>query len=128
MGGFSSPEDVRELLGPPKQTALPCMYVNPPVNSTAQSVAESEAERALQKNWPMFPRGPLRDYLDAYVRMNHRAPGIEGLRLVGVCIELGNFGHLILGKVSIDGLIDACFLLILLFFSFLGESCCTGWL
>ncbi|CAH0031841.1 unnamed protein product [Clonostachys rhizophaga] len=80
MGGLSSPEDVRELLGPPKQTALPCMNVPPPVNL---SVAELEAERALQKNWPMFPRGPLRDYLDAYVRMNNRAPGIEGLRLVG---------------------------------------------
>ncbi|CAI6091800.1 unnamed protein product [Clonostachys chloroleuca] len=97
MGGLSSPEDVRELFGPPKQTALPCMYVTPPANP---SVAEMEAERALQKNWPMFPRGPLRDHLDAYVRMNNRAPGIEGLRLVGICIEPGNSGHLIFGSVD----------------------------
>uniref|UniRef100_A0A8H7NBD6 Uncharacterized protein n=1 Tax=Bionectria ochroleuca TaxID=29856 RepID=A0A8H7NBD6_BIOOC len=80
MGGLSSPEDVRELLGPPNQTALPCMNVTPPMNP---SVAESEAERALQKNWPTFPRGPLRDYLDTYIRMKYRARGIEGLRLVG---------------------------------------------
>ncbi|CAI6091038.1 unnamed protein product, partial [Clonostachys chloroleuca] len=28
MGGLPSPEDVRQLLGPPKQTALPFNNVN----------------------------------------------------------------------------------------------------
>ncbi|VUC30821.1 unnamed protein product [Clonostachys rosea] len=85
MGGLSSPEDVRQHLEPPKHTTLPFMYVYPAANPAAgpavQAAPESEEERAVQKNWPMFPRGPLRDYLDGFVRMHNRAPGIEGLRL-----------------------------------------------
>ncbi|CAG9955445.1 unnamed protein product [Clonostachys rosea f. rosea IK726] len=112
MGGLPSPEDVRQLLGPPKQTALPFNNVNQAVNPAAQSVPKSEEEQALQKNWPMFPRGPLRDYLDGFVRMHNRPPGIEGLRLVGVCAELGGFGHSSLGRVSVDGLVVVFILLL----------------
>ncbi|CAG9954324.1 unnamed protein product [Clonostachys rosea f. rosea IK726] len=93
MGGLPSPEDVRQLLGPPKQTALPFNNVNQAVNPAAQSVPKSEEERALQKNWPMFPRGPLRDYLDGFVRMHNRPPGIEGLRLIHLFLPILPVGY-----------------------------------